>query len=169
MVNEGIAAVLSLRSKSLVAGIDSFFSGSKLADNRSLVETIYAHGLIRGLYQHPAQVDSQNTVVANPKPAPGDILLRMPVLQMVKKWVDVNLPAYIPSGTFATALIDVISPPDPIRARVLDDVRQGIENLPSSAAQQALLSLVADTQKDVAEFQQKVESWFNDSMDRAAG
>src|SRR5215471_1032545 len=53
VVNEGIAAVFSLRSKNLVAGIDSLLSGSTLQDNRPIVELLYSHGLIRGLYKDP--------------------------------------------------------------------------------------------------------------------
>ncbi len=169
VVNEGIAALLSLRSKNLVAGIDSLFSGSKMADGRNLVEAIYGHGLIRGLYKDPAQVDAKIAQAAGMSSLRGKMLSHMPVLQMVDSWFHVNLPSYIPSATFATALIDVISPPDPARARVLSDVREAIEQLPDSPTRQALMSLVADTQKDLTEFQVKVEGWFNDSMDRAAG
>ncbi len=88
---------------------------------------------------------------------------------MVQQWFFVNLPAYIPSPVFATALIDIISPPDPSRARDLSDVREAIDKLPPGPVRQALMSLVADTQRDLSEFQDKVEGWFNDSMDRASG
>ncbi len=200
VVNEGIAAIFSLRAKNLVRGINSLFSKSTAASGRPLVDALYAHGLIRGLYLDPSEVDDANPLGASSsgKPGPttpltsspaglpaqlaaleqtargvvGDLLvenLRFPsVLALVKK-ARVNLPAYIPANVFSTALIDIVSPPDPTRARVLGDIREAIANLPPSPTKQALLSLVADTQKDVAEFQQKVESWFNDSMDRAAG
>ncbi|MGC2112783.1 MAG: hypothetical protein WA655_24900 [Candidatus Korobacteraceae bacterium] len=170
VVNEGIATVLSLRAKNLVRGIDSLFSQSKIADGRRFVEAIYAHGLIRGLYKNPAKVD--DTTVANAASAADphtfEFSLHLPsVFTLVEEWSP-NLPAYIPSPTFATALVDIVAPPDPSKARVLDDVRQGIDKLPPSPTRQALLSLVAATEKDVDEFQQKVEGWFNDSMDRAA-
>ena len=182
VVNEGIAALLSLRSKNLVRGIDSLLSGSMLKDNQPIVELLYSHGLIRGLYKDPpkaviekaraaspiGKLQDQADAVAEKAEALGN-LLHIPVLGMVRKWFFVNLPAYIPSETFATALIDVISPPDATRARSLEDVRQAITNLPPSPTRQALMSLAADTQKGVDEFQSKVETWFNDSMDRAAG
>jgi hypothetical protein len=176
VVNEGIASIFSLRAKNLVRGIDSLFSESKIADGRRFVEAIYAHGLIRGLYKNPAKVDdttvAQAASAADPRTLDLSSLdlssLRLPsVFTLVEQWSP-NLPAYIPSPTFATALIDIVAPPDPSKARVLDDVRQGIEKLPVSPTRQALLSLVAATEKDVAEFQQKVEGWFNDSMDRAS-
>ncbi len=65
VVNEGIAAIFSLRSKNLVAGIDSLFSGTKMADGRDLVGAIYAHGLIRGLYKEPAKLDPQQAAELN--------------------------------------------------------------------------------------------------------
>ena len=171
VVNEGIATVFSLRAKNLVRGVDSLFSQSNLADGRRFVEAIYSHGLIRGLYKNPSKVDDA-TVAQAASAADArtlELSLHLPsVFTLVKKVFYANLPAYIPSQTFATALVDIIAPPDPSKARVLDDVRQGIDKLPPSPTRQALLSLVADTQKDITEFQQKVEGWFNDSMDRAA-
>lgn len=169
VVNEGISAVLALRSKNLVKGIDDLFSGCELETGKSLVGAIYAHGLIRGLYKDPSQVDSPDASASTTKLTPGQIMQHMPVMNMIKETLHVNLPAYIPSGIFATALIDVISPSSPDGPRSLSDVREAINNLPPSAVRQALLCLAADTQKDVAEFQTKVETWFNDSMDRAAG
>jgi hypothetical protein len=182
VINEGIAAVFSLRSKNLVAGIDSLLSGSKLPDGRPVVELLYSHGLIRGLYKDPppdviakaraaspiGKLQDQTEALAEKAEALGH-QLHIPVLGIVKQWFFVNLPAYIPSPVFATALIDIISPPDPSRARDLNDVREAIDKLPPGPVRQALMSLVADTQKDVKEFQGKVEGWFNDSMDRASG
>ena len=169
VVNEGIASILSLRSKNLVAGIDSLFSGSKMADGHNIVEAVYAHGLIRGLYKEPDKLDPKQAAEMEMTTVRGAILSHVPVLKIVDNWFTVNLPAYIPSTTFATALIDVIAPPDPTRARSLSDIREAIEQLPPSPTRQALMSLAADTQKDVTEFQAKVERWFNNSMDRASG
>ena len=193
VVNEAFAAMLSFRSKNLVRGINSLFSGSKTAGDQHLfVDAIYAHGLIRGLFPNPQDASDANpvgvataasaNVVTKVQAAAGALLqnpfgnlvqvvgeLRLPsVMKVIQKW-NVNLPSYIPSGTFATALVDIISPANPTRARVLDDIRTGIASLPPSSTKQALLSLVAETQKDAGEFQTKVEAWFNDSMDRASG
>jgi hypothetical protein len=182
VVNEGIAAVFSLRSKNLVTGIDSLLSGSTLRDNRPIVELLYSHGLIRGLYKDPPKEVIAKARLASPigklqdkadalvdKAQSLGKLIHIPVLGMVRQWFFVNLPAYIPSQVFATAFIDIISPPDPTRPRTIDDVRQAITKLPDGPTKQALMSLAADTQRDIAEFQLKVESWFNDSMDRASG
>jgi len=164
VVNEAIAAILSLRAKNLVAGIDSLFSQSNTASGESFVASIYDHGLIRGLFKNPPKS-------TGPVSGSG----AQSVLQKFKG----ILPAYIPAQTFAQALVDVISPPKTAPAapggapsvlpRTLYDVRESIAALPDSPTKSALLCLVTNTQKDVAEFQQKVEDWYNDSMQRAAG
>jgi hypothetical protein len=187
VVNEGIASIFSLRAKNLVRGINSLFSDSKIADGRHFVDAIYAHGLVRGLFPDPSPAELKKAASlvagssADQPPAP-DAPAQKPmadhaaaglpfVVAMIEKKMKVGLPSYIPTRTFATALTDVIAPPDPNnpKPRSLEEVRQAIAKLPESPAQQALLSVVASTQKDVAEFQEKVENWFNDSMDRAAG
>jgi hypothetical protein len=192
VVNEGIASIFSLRAKNLVRGINSLFSDSKIADGRHFVDAIYAHGLVRGLFPDPSPAELKKAASlvagssADQPPAPDapatDAPAQKPmadhaaaglpfVVAMIEKKMKVGLPSYIPTRTFATALTDVIAPPDPNnpKPRSLEEVRQAIAKLPESPAQQALLSVVASTQKDVAEFQEKVENWFNDSMDRAAG
>ena len=176
VVNEGIATLLSLRAKNLVNGISSLFSESKIADGRQFVEAIYAHGLIRGLYKNPEKVDPQ-TAAKPPAdiPAPAinlpliEISLHLPsVLTLVDKWFDVNLPAYIPSPTFparSSTSSRRLTPRGRGRwttcASALPSFLPALPSKPS-------LSLIAETQSDVDEFGRKVQSWFNDSMDRAA-
>jgi hypothetical protein len=157
VVNEGIAALLSLRAKNLVAGINSLFSESKNAEGKKFVQAIYEHGLVRGLFKDPS--------------AAADALADIPsVLSMAgQKFKQVGLPSYIPSSTFATALIDTVAPPNATAPRSLDDVRKAVAALPDNPTKEALMSLVASTQSELSEFEKKVEDWYNDSMDRASG
>ncbi len=157
VVNEGFAAFLSLRAKNLVAGISSLFSDSKTADGKQFVQAIYEHGLVRGLFKDlPVAAGALTNISAELANA----------AQRLKK---VSLPSYIPAGTFTTALMDAIAPPNATVPRSLDDVRRGIMALPDSLTKQALLSLLASTQGELPEFQAKIEDWYNASMDRAAG
>jgi hypothetical protein len=157
VVNEGIAALLSLRAKNLVAGINSLFSESKNAEGKKFVQAIYEHGLVRGLFKDPS--------------AAAGALADIPsVLSMAgQKFKQVGLPSYIPSSTFATALIDTVAPPNATAPRSLDDVRKAVAALPDNPTKEALMSLVASTQSELSEFEKKVEDWYNDSMDRASG
>lgn len=180
VVNEGIAAVFSLRARNLLAGIESLFCEGKLKTRESFVEAIYNHGLIRGLFKDPANKD----------PANKESVATGSGAEKVKQVFGTKiLPSYIPSRTFAIALLDLLLPfgsagapapgiqpgqqiaqnaGDP-PGRTLSALSASINDLPEGPAQKALQSLAANTAKDIAEFQEKVENWYDDSMDRAAG
>ncbi len=158
VVNEAIAGFLSLRAKNLVAGITSLFSGSATADGTPFVQAIYDHGLVRGLFKDPPAVA-----------AGAAASIQAELAKAAQKLKKVTLPSYIPAGAFATALIDTISPPNPAAPRTLDDVRKGIAALPDNLTKEALSSIAASTQTELSDFEQKVEAWYNASMDRAAG
>jgi len=158
VVNEGIAGALSLRGKNLVAGIASLFSGSATSDGRQFVQAIYEHGLVRGLFKDPPPAKAGE---------PPNIAAEL--TKSVQMFTKVTLPSYIPSGAFVTALVDTISPPNAAAPRTLDDVRKAIAALPDNLTKEALSSLAASTQTELSDFEQKVEAWYNASMDRAAG
>ena len=95
-INEAFAGLLGARAKNLEKGIKSLFTdGLKtVADSKSgtaavtLTEAIYDHGLVQGLY-------------------------RSTVAEGARKWyvrVGSNLPSYIPSRVFASALFDILFP-----------------------------------------------------------
>ena len=168
VVNEWIAWAFSLRSKNLVAGISSLFSQSTLQSGQPFVQAIYENGLIRALYKDPKASDIQPTMGSSAVPKIRSLFHVPPVLKMINDWFKVNLPAYIPSRTFSSALLDVLVPPIDGAPRDLAQLRGAITALPDSPTRDALLSLASSTQKDLAEFQAKAEMWFNDSMDRAA-
>jgi len=70
------------------------------------------------------------------------------------QWVHKRLPSYIPSRTFALAMLDLIktseaSVPAPVRS--------------------ALDALTADVSKDAATIRQSIEDWYNSAMERVSG
>ena len=153
VVNEAIASILALRARNLVAGVNSLFSESKTKEGGEyLVQLIYQHGLVRGLFKDPPDQQKPDALA-------------------LAKWTNlkVNLPSYIPARTFATALLDILVPSDGKTPRALAEVRTAIDRLPDSPAKKALVSLAASTGYQLSEFQTKLESWYNDSMERAAG
>jgi hypothetical protein len=152
VVNEGIASVFALRAKNLVAGINSLFSQGTAPSGELFVQEIYRHGLIRGLFKDPPA-----------QQAPDALALAS------KRFSRANLPSYIPSRTFAVALVDILAPSDGKNSRTLQQVSDAVGRLPDGPAKKALTTLLADSTTDLAGFQQKVENWFNDSMQRAAG
>jgi len=92
-----------------------------------------------------------------------------------------NLPSYIPAAQFANALLDSVARgPVPQDASSgadelhpgslsLDAVRQGALALSSAHLRRAVLSALDQCGGDLATARQNIETWFNGTMDRAAG
>jgi len=77
-------------------------------------------------------------------------------------------PSYIPSRTFALALLDLIAPASADGARTLADLKTGMANLPQPL-QRTLTNLLDEAQHDVERLKTQIEIWFNNGMDRASG
>jgi hypothetical protein len=83
------------------------------------------------------------------------------------------LPAYIPSRTFALALIDILNEGNvvgsdamtAIEATLSAEFRANGHNM----AVEALKTLALAAKGDLDTFRRNVENWYNDSMDRASG
>jgi hypothetical protein len=76
-------------------------------------------------------------------------------------------PSYIPSRTFALALLDVISGGTGHIAK-LKQLEDRIELL-SANLSRSLNLLLHESQGDLEKFRANIETWFNDSMDRVSG
>src|SRR5438046_6261359 len=98
-------------------------------------------GWVARLYQHPL---TQSLSPANSKPS------------------------YIPSRTFALALLDLIAPATTDGSRTLADVKAGMVNLPQPL-QRTLTNLLDEAHHDVERLKTQIEIWFNNGMDRASG
>jgi hypothetical protein len=77
-------------------------------------------------------------------------------------------PSYIPSRTFALALLDLVAPATADGARTLADLKAGMVNLPEPL-QRTLTNLLDEAQHDVERLKTQIEIWFNNGMDRASG
>ncbi len=77
-------------------------------------------------------------------------------------------PSYIPSRTFALALLDLIAPATTDGIRTAADLKTGMANLPESL-QRTLTTLLEESQHDVERLKTQIEIWFNNGMDRASG
>jgi len=87
-----------------------------------------------------------------------------------KQW-----PSYIPSATFAAALLDIIRTeagsvlPSPGAAEAARDVEATIKKIQNPELKSALLSVVGMTARTLKDVQTEIESWFNNTMDRVSG
>ena len=77
-------------------------------------------------------------------------------------------PSYIPSRTFAMALLDIVSPTTAATNRTLEDLKAGIEKLPGSL-QVTFRVLLDEAGHDIDEFKTQLEIWFNSTMERVSG
>lgn len=121
-MQEMLASFVQARAANLERGLRSLFSGDQIpieGELESFVDLIYGHGLVRGLYQDPAS-DFKDVL--------GNLAVQTNKLQKLLvriKWylryflgltlpgqtaktVNLLFPSYIPSRTFALALIDIL-------------------------------------------------------------
>ena len=92
-----------------------------------------------------------------------------------------NLPSYIPAGSFASALIDIVargsvqqpnSPYPALGAALVPTVtqlRSAVQTLPSERLQRALLVAIDQAKGDMDEVKKNLETYFNSTMERVSG
>jgi hypothetical protein len=155
-VNEWIAQFFKMRSQVLKKGIQALLKSAPAkagAPARDLAAEFYGHSFVRSLSRQG-----------------GD-------------------PSYLPARTFSVALIDILSKtPQPVapgsvalqpgpaaasQSTPVDDplvnVKASIEALPEGDVRNSLVILLNGADNRLATFQQNLESWFEDAMDRVSG
>jgi hypothetical protein len=155
-VREGLEAFLKTRAAYLEHGIRLLLqdpSGSKIVKN------VFDHPLVDGLFMGSYKPRSE-AGAAN-RPMTGG-----------------NLPSYIPSKSFAMALLDVAArgPADGSAARYgtpisLEVIRRNVaRNIPNnSRIQRVVLHAVDAAQGDLDKAQKAIEEWYDSAMDRVSG
>ena len=137
-VNEWIAGVTSVRAKTLEKGIKQLLDQQPGSDPGKT--------FIDEFYAHPL-ISGMLT--------PG-------------KTVSDGHPSYLPSRTFATALMDLAT--KGIEGSIsFDQLQNGAKNLPNGDVKKALLALLQNASGDLPRAQQNIEQWFDDTMERASG
>ena len=194
-VNEILASIVQSRAANLERGLRSLFSGDSIAAGQlTLVDNIYNHGLIRGLYPDP-ELDLRLRDLTGKI---QEIKVELTRLDKLRLWLQnlvgiasgqkvagiknpLLLPSYIPARTFALAMIDILN------RNKFDPNRTAIQNtedfltshhlqFKDNKAVEALLTLLIDARSDAKEeqeklqrFQTNLENWYNDAMDRVSG
>src|SRR5882757_1925723 len=173
VIQEMLAAFMQLRSANLQKGLRSLFSGDSLSAEKDLVDCIYDHGLVRGLYSDPLK--DSNKIQSRFRRMMDAVRLTARRLIGITSdkplTIQANpllLPAYIPSRTFALALIDVLNADKEQGYRAMSSITKALAEHDNKAAQ-ALLTLAIDARGDVVAFQRNLEQWYNDAMDRVSG
>ncbi|RJR38661.1 MAG: hypothetical protein C4567_12330 [Deltaproteobacteria bacterium] len=154
MVNEYIISRWrNLRQKTLLEGISGLFY------DVPTVTALYSHPLVRGLCR-----DERRPIeITRITPGPGNNTLaecREPFEGLFK-----TMPSYIPSRTFATALLDIVSP----ESKEFSELKTAVDKIENPRIKGALLPLINAAQGDLEKARQNIEQWFDDAMDRVSG
>lgn len=157
-VREGLEAWFKTRAVNLEQGIRELLQDR---DGSGLTKDLYGHPRIMGLFKGNYEADKVNA----------------------RGWFGrTNLPAYIPAGSFALALLDIAArgpvpaaaaaAPSPSPALSLDAIRakvEAMETIRSLPLQRILLSAIDAAKGDLATVQANLEAWYDSAMDRVSG
>jgi hypothetical protein len=92
-----------------------------------------------------------------------------PEIRSLKKNLS-KLPSYIPAANFALAVMDMVSSKVPEASRktdLFDNVKTGLASYVTARGDIfAIMKNLAATSADIKEFQQKLEDWYNEYMNR---
>jgi hypothetical protein len=160
-VREGIEGWLKTRANYLEHGIRELLSDR---DGKGITTDLFNHPLISGLY------------AGEYSPRPGR---QTPALLRRGR----NLPSYIPSRSFAMALMDIAAhgpPPDATGGSTdaatlspgetpFDRLRAGVESVDNPAVKRTLLLAINGADGDVNKVREHLEAWYNNTMDRVSG
>ncbi|HEY1499379.1 MAG TPA: hypothetical protein VGF88_07365 [Acidobacteriaceae bacterium] len=175
VAQELFSTFLQLRAANLQRGLQSLFSGESIWGH-DLVEMIYNHGLVRGLYSDPVKdsggagqvrkIDRFRMYLRGLISMPGNLGNRSATQVTL-------LPAYIPSRTFALTMIDFLNKYKASGNEAMKGIHETLAEhnwiYRDNKAVQALLTLTNDAKGDLDTFQKKLEDWYNDAMDRVSG
>jgi hypothetical protein len=177
-INELIEAVLKNRANDLENGIYNLLcdkragsptdAASNAEDKSSgLAAKLFDHQLIKGLYDEAGSSRRYLNIFSWIKSLP-----------VFSSLFGGPRPSYIPSGTFALALWDLVTKPSaethsdvPVAGSLtqLSDARAAVAKLTNERVRTALLTLIDDAAGDMKKARANIEAWFNGAMDRVSG
>jgi hypothetical protein len=161
-INEGISSTLRWRAQDLERGLWELLRDPEQTAEQATaaLEAVKKHPLIAPMLYRQNKVDGKARQVRTKD-------------GRLKTSSKTDFPSYIPSRTFASALLGLD------QAVVITkgvDVRTGmrklgdsIEAIPSKSVQDALMALLTSAQGDAVHFRHSVEQWYDDHMERVSG
>jgi hypothetical protein len=154
-VREGIEAWLKTRAAYLEHGIRQILQDPK---GIGLAKDLFEHPLIFGLF-------TANTYKPGPNREEPTIFQR-----------GTGLPSYIPSHSFAAALLDIVAHgPQALNSDSggpplsLLNVRRGARGIQNPAVRRVVINALDSAQGDLTRAQKAIEDWFDSAMDRVSG
>ena len=158
-VREFIETFMKTRAMDLERGLRELLADQK---GTGFTKSLFEHPLISGLFTGTYDPKRIKTTALSG----GDE--RMPFRHRR------NLPSYIPSGQFASALMDLVvrrpnALPYPAPPLSLETLRSAAAALDNDQVRRAVLSAIDLGGDDIQKVKANIESWFNGTMDRVAG
>ncbi len=98
---------------------------------------------------------------------PADQFYRHPLIKSLAP--QGKRPSYVPSRTFALAVIDMVTSDRPEAADSAAALREQIDRLPDGDLKRSLAALMHEAGDSIVRSRHAIELWFNDSMDRVSG
>lgn len=155
-VREGIEGFMKTRAMDLERGIRELLNDPK---GSGLATQFFQHPLIYSLFA--GDYDPKSLQNSNRKTLPWS----------ARK----SLPSYIPSSSFAAAIIDIVgrgaAAANAASAAELsiDGIRKMAANIQNANVQRVVNSALDRSQGDFEAFRQNLEGWFDGTMDRVSG
>lgn len=142
-LNETLASVLAWRAKMLREGVRNFLGDDATA------ESVYGHPLIRSLTRKRGGFR-----IWAAQRVPG-----------AKRLANDRYPSYLPSRTFALALLDRLGAADRDEAKV----EKALASVPNAELRDALLTIHRDVDGRYDDFKERVSEWYDEGMERVSG
>jgi hypothetical protein len=159
-IREAIETLMKSRARDLERGLRNLLDDK---DGTGLTSQVLNHGLVSSLFLGDYDPKKLN-----------DFWFREG--KHLPPWYRTNVPSYIPSRQFATALLDIVThekrtKKDDAQAVVnpLDHLREGAGKIQNERVKSAVLAAIDSAGNDIAKVRDELESWFNASMERVSG
>jgi hypothetical protein len=168
-IKEAAAGVFQWRGKYLTKGIDVLLSTTTNASFTwgSACDWLAVHfGSTSRMAPVPTATAPAALVAATPEEAALQ-KVRAVVSHPLLKGTPSKLPSYVPSRDFATALLDLLR--DGSASPVFTQVETTVAALPECDIKRILTAFIQDAAWDLDKLRTRIESWFDDSMDRLSG
>ena len=156
-VREFFARLFSEREKMLKRGVYRLLGGVAPSSAAKSVASAPAASTAADPAAHGARI----------QPQLASLVLGHPLITNLAMKVG-SSPSYIPSRTFALALLDVLVPGEE-GPRTVASVRRVVLSMDNAAVRNALLPLVDAAGDDIHKLQLSLERRFDDTMDRVSG
>ncbi len=153
---------LSLRAENLRQALEHLLRDDPVPEGAGTPPSTAARFLGNALYQGLGKPSLQ---------APGTDAAKSEATLPDKR----HLPSYLPQRRFAMVIMDMLIPGDAAAAEKgygehsVSDFAAAAKRLPKGPARDAILAHIAQAEGDLNALRGGLESWFNETMDRASG